>query len=98
MIFTVFMQIHVQIKFPEPTQLGLDFIENERDQPFYICPEADMLLSMKQCNSYSTFADWGKGWADPEIRQQRLGKRQKDRKPQKPRQSRTKRNLPASTQ
>ncbi|XP_050225916.1 ATP-dependent DNA helicase Q-like SIM isoform X2 [Mercurialis annua] len=80
--------IHVQIKFPEPTKLGLDFLEYERDEPFNIYPEADMLLSMNQSKSYSTFADWGKGWADPEIRRQRLGKGRKDRKPRKPRKSR----------
>lgn len=83
-----FMQIHVQIKFPEPTKLGLEFLEVERDKPFYVYPEADMLLSMNKCKSYSTFADWGKGWADPEIRRQRLEKRRLDRKPRKPRRKR----------
>ncbi|KAJ4839070.1 hypothetical protein Tsubulata_036617 [Turnera subulata] len=76
---------HVQIKFPEPTKLGLDFLQFDREQPFYIIPEADMLLSMNKCKSYATFADWGKGWADPEIRRKRLRRSQSNRKPRKPR-------------
>lgn len=30
---------------------------------------------MNKRKSYSTFADWGTGWADPEIHCQRLGKK-----------------------
>ncbi|XP_048226180.1 ATP-dependent DNA helicase Q-like SIM isoform X2 [Ricinus communis] len=85
-------KIHVQIKFPEPTKLGMEFLEYERDQPFYIYPEADMLLAMNQRKSYSTFADWGKGWADPEIRRQRLERKRKERKPRKQRQSRSRKS------
>lgn len=83
------VQIHVQIKFPEPTNHGLEFLQSENDQTFNVYPEADMLLSMEKPKSYCSFSDWGKGWADPEIRRQRLeskrssgkqGKRQKSKK------------------
>ncbi|CAK9167548.1 unnamed protein product [Ilex paraguariensis] len=78
---------HVQIKFPEPTPLGLEFLQSKLEHPFYVYPEADMLLSMKNPKSYSTFAEWGKGWADPEIRRQRLEGRRARRKPRKRKQS-----------
>ncbi|XP_023732187.1 ATP-dependent DNA helicase Q-like SIM [Lactuca sativa] len=66
---------HVQIKFPEPTKHGLEFLRGKSEEPFYVWPEADMLLSETMMpKSYSSFAEWGKGWADPEIRKQRLGK------------------------
>ncbi|XP_037490998.1 ATP-dependent DNA helicase Q-like SIM isoform X3 [Jatropha curcas] len=83
-------KIHVQINFPEPTKLGLEFLDFGRNEPFNIYPEADMLLSMNEHKSHSTFADWGKGWADPEIRRQRLERRRSStsRKQQKPRQPR----------
>ncbi|WCJ43113.1 ATP-dependent DNA helicase Q-like SIM [Euphorbia peplus] len=81
---------HVQIKYPEPTKLGLDFLEYERDEAFNVYPEADMLLSlsMDKCNSYSSFAEWGKGWADPEIRRQRLARKKSDEKQRKSRPQR----------
>lgn len=72
----------VQIKFPKPTELGLEFLRSE-DQSFYVYPEADMLLSAKECKPYSSFAEWGKGWADPEIRRQRLERDKSWRKPKK---------------
>ncbi|KAF2316860.1 hypothetical protein GH714_042201 [Hevea brasiliensis] len=87
-------KIHVQIKFPQMTRLGLEFLEFERDQPFYVYPEADMILSMNKCKSYSTFADWGKGWADPEIRHQRLEKRRLNREPRKPRMRKSRKGKP----
>ncbi|XP_028770859.1 ATP-dependent DNA helicase Q-like SIM isoform X2 [Neltuma alba] len=73
---------HVQIKYPEPTEVGLKFVKSNREQAFYVYPEADMLLAAKSSHSkpYSSFSDWGKGWADPEIRRQRLQKMQLDRK------------------
>ncbi|XVF31366.1 hypothetical protein REPUB_Repub16aG0139600 [Reevesia pubescens] len=78
-------KIHVQIKFPEPTKKGLEFLQSESDQPFHVYPEADMLLSIRRPRAYSTFSDWGKGWADPNIRRQRLDKmRSSNRKPRKP--------------
>jgi Werner syndrome ATP-dependent helicase len=84
------VQIHVQIKFPEPTKLGLEFLQSSREQPFNVYPEADMLLSVSQPKSYSSFAEWGKGWADPEIRRQRLERMQvqPNRKPDGTRGSR----------
>ncbi|OMP03312.1 hypothetical protein COLO4_10505 [Corchorus olitorius] len=79
-------KIHVQIKFPEPTKKGLEFIQSGSDEAFHVCPEADMILSKKrEPGAYST---WGKGWADPEIRRQRLAKRRLNRKPRKPRKPR----------
>ncbi|KAL2254137.1 UNVERIFIED_CONTAM: ATP-dependent DNA helicase Q-like SIM [Sesamum indicum] len=73
----------VQIKFPEPTDSGLQFLKSDLQQPFHVYPEADMLLSMKTRKSYSSFSEWGKGWADPEIRRQRLERRGASRKPRK---------------
>lgn len=86
---TVSMQIHVQVKFPEPTKHGLEFLESGMEQSFNIYPEADMLLAASTCKSYSTFLDWGKGWADPEIRRQRLQSMGRNRKPRKSRKLRT---------
>lgn len=82
------MQNHVQIKFPELTESGLQLLRSALEQPFYVYPEADMLLSMRSRKSFSSFAEWGKGWADPEIRRQRLESKQtkrncKKRKPRK---------------
>ncbi|XP_022893611.1 ATP-dependent DNA helicase Q-like SIM isoform X2 [Olea europaea var. sylvestris] len=79
---------HVQIKFPELTESGLQLLRSALEQPFYVYPEADMLLSMRSRKSFSSFAEWGKGWADPEIRRQRLESKQtkrncKKRKPRK---------------
>ncbi|KAJ0976263.1 hypothetical protein J5N97_018228 [Dioscorea zingiberensis] len=62
--------LHVCIKYPEPTQLGLRFLQSGETLDAY--PEADMLLSMEKEKPYSSFSDWGRGWADPEIRRQRL--------------------------
>lgn len=61
------MQTTVQISCPLPTHLGMEFLQSKSDEPFHVYPEADMLLSMEKNKSYSTFAEWGKGWADPEI-------------------------------
>lgn len=75
---------HVQLKFPEPTELGLEFLQLKEDQTFNVYPEADMLLSVKKSQSFSSFSDWGKGWADPEIRRQRLERIQSRSKQPKP--------------
>lgn len=77
------MQNHVQIKSPEPTDSGLEFLKSESEHSFFVHPEADMLLSMESPKSYSSFSEWGKGWADPEIRRQRLQKKGAGRKPRK---------------
>ncbi|XWS42390.1 hypothetical protein CRYUN_Cryun16bG0010400 [Craigia yunnanensis] len=81
-------KIHVQIKFPEPTKRGLEFLQFESDKSFHVYPEADMLYSMRKPRAFSTFSDWGKGWANPEIRRQRLEKMRSNRKPRKPRKPR----------
>ncbi|XP_061338027.1 ATP-dependent DNA helicase Q-like SIM [Gastrolobium bilobum] len=70
---------HVQIKYPEPTELGLKFVKSMREQAFYVYPEADMLLASK--TSKSMFSEWGDGLADPEIRRQRPERMQVNRKP-----------------
>ncbi|XP_004302399.1 PREDICTED: ATP-dependent DNA helicase Q-like SIM isoform X1 [Fragaria vesca subsp. vesca] len=73
---------HVQLKFPKLTELGLEFLLSEKEKSFYVHPEADMLLSASMPKSFSTFSEWGKGWADPEIRCQRLESFQHNRSPQ----------------
>lgn len=73
------LQVHVQIKYPELTKKGMDFIESEHEQDFHIFPEADMLLSVGKSHSFSTFSEWGKGWADPENRRQRLERKRTNR-------------------
>ncbi|PIA61161.1 hypothetical protein AQUCO_00300584v1 [Aquilegia coerulea] len=70
---------HVSIKFPEPTDFGLSFLHSGTKKSFLVYPEADMLLSLTNQKSYSSFSDWGKGWADPEIRRQRLHGRKSKR-------------------
>ncbi|KAK3041971.1 hypothetical protein RJ639_002279 [Escallonia herrerae] len=75
--------VRVQVKFPEPTVLGLEFLRSKSEQAFNVYPEADMLLSVGERKPYSTFAEWGRGWADPEIRRQRLERRRLSRKPRK---------------
>ncbi|KAJ1387416.1 Winged helix-like DNA-binding domain superfamily [Sesbania bispinosa] len=74
---------HVQIKYPEPTELGLEFLKSMSEQAFYVYPEADMFLARKthKHKPYSSFSEWGKGWADPEIRRQRLERIQLNRNP-----------------
>jgi len=43
------------------------------EEAFWVYPEADMLLARKLTEKpFSSFSEWGKGWADPEIRRQRL--------------------------
>lgn len=71
-ISTVQLQTNVQIKYPELTELGLEFVKSMSEQTFYVYPEADMLLETKTDKPFSSFSEWGKGWADPEIRRQRL--------------------------
>lgn len=60
------------MKYPEPTELGSEFVKSMSEQAFYVYPEADMVLAMKTNKPYSSFSEWGKGWANPEIRRQRL--------------------------
>lgn len=37
------MQIHVHIKFPEPTKLGLKFLKSKGEEPY---PEADIYAAL----------------------------------------------------
>ncbi|KAF8105476.1 hypothetical protein N665_0157s0061 [Sinapis alba] len=77
----------VEIGFIEPTERGKKQLDFEDDKPLYVYPEADMLVSLKQGRTYSGFSSWGKGWADPETRRQRLEtmKRPRERKPRRER-------------
>uniref|UniRef100_M4D0F0 ATP-dependent DNA helicase n=1 Tax=Brassica campestris TaxID=3711 RepID=M4D0F0_BRACM len=77
----------VEIAFIEPTEKGRKQLALEDDKPLYVYPEADMLVSLRQRRTYSGFSSWGKGWADPEIRRQRLEtmKRPRERKPRRER-------------
>lgn len=87
--------ISVQVKFPEPTETGLRFLQSDREQDFGAYPEADMLLSLARVKKpFSSFVEWGKGWADPEIRRQRLERRRSNRKPRKQRNRRSRRQQP----
>ncbi|KAM3378102.1 ATP-dependent DNA helicase Q-like SIM isoform X1 [Capsicum galapagoense] len=74
---------HVQIKYPEVTERGRQFLSVKTEEPFHVYPEADMLLSVKSPKSFSSFAAWGKGWADPEIRRQRLQRKRTWKSPRK---------------
>lgn len=77
------LQTHVQIKYPEVTERGRQFLSVKTEEPFHVYPEADMLLSVKSPKSFSSFAAWGKGWADPEIRHQRLQRKRTWKSPRK---------------
>nr|GMD07873.1 ATP-dependent DNA helicase Q-like SIM isoform X1 [Ipomoea batatas] len=79
---------HVQIRCPELTELGRRFLRcDSGEEAFNVYPEADMLLSTAtakaQGKPYSSFAEWGKGWADPEIRRQRLQRKRSWKSPKK---------------
>ncbi|XP_018484968.2 ATP-dependent DNA helicase Q-like SIM isoform X2 [Raphanus sativus] len=77
----------VEIGFIEPTEKGKKQLNIKDVKPLYVYPEADMLVSLKQRRTYSGFSSWGKGWADPETRRQRLEtmKRLRERKPRRER-------------
>ncbi|XP_076952737.1 ATP-dependent DNA helicase Q-like SIM [Bidens hawaiensis] len=76
---------HVQIKYPEPTKLGLEFVseETEMEQEFNVWLEADMLLAESRPKSYSSFSEWGRGWADPKIRKRRLSRNRPWKQPRR---------------
>ncbi|KAL2325530.1 hypothetical protein Fmac_024588 [Flemingia macrophylla] len=75
-------KIHVQVKYPELTELGMEFVKSMMsEQDLYVYPEADMLLQRKTNIPFSSFSEWGRGWADPEIRRQRLEKLKLNRNP-----------------
>ncbi|KAF3774526.1 ATP-dependent DNA helicase Q-like SIM [Nymphaea thermarum] len=71
--------VHVSIQCPELTALGLRFAHMEMETTLYAYPEADMLLAMRTRLCISSASDWGRGWADPLIRQQRLGQKRNRR-------------------
>ncbi|XP_057857543.2 ATP-dependent DNA helicase Q-like SIM isoform X1 [Cryptomeria japonica] len=89
------------IKNPEPTVLGLEFLKgcdlhhmsaSAGDHSLSLFPEGDMLQAMKMQESTSGNSEWGRGWADTEIRQQRL-KGRKRRKKRKRASRKPKQNL-----
>uniref|UniRef100_A0A1D1ZDN4 ATP-dependent DNA helicase n=2 Tax=Anthurium amnicola TaxID=1678845 RepID=A0A1D1ZDN4_9ARAE len=64
--------VRIGMKYPEPTDLGMELLQSDADHVLYAYPEADMLISRREQEPYSTFSEWGRGWADPEIRERRL--------------------------
>lgn len=62
----------VSIKYPQLTGSGSRFLEDGSVETLCAYPEADMLLALQKDKPYSSFSEWGRGWADPEIRRQRL--------------------------
>lgn len=77
------------VKYPEPTVLGLEFLKScssqaslDEAQTLHLFSEGDMLQAMKMPElSFQRSREWGRDWADPEIRQQRLkGRKGKGRK------------------
>ncbi|XP_028550580.1 ATP-dependent DNA helicase Q-like SIM isoform X2 [Dendrobium catenatum] len=86
-------QVRVAIKYPQITKLGMKFLDSHAEDCFYVYPYADMLLSSRNDKLYSKFSDWGKGWADPEIRRQRLqGSKRRERKTKPRKTKKSKRN------
>ncbi|GMH11361.1 hypothetical protein Nepgr_013202 [Nepenthes gracilis] len=84
----------VQIKCPVITEKGLRYLETDTDQDLWVNPEADMLLSSTlDQKPYSSFSEWGKGWADPKIRRWRLEGRRSRRKARRRRSSRLKTDM-----
>lgn len=77
------------VKYPEPTVLGLEFLKSYSSQAsldgvqtLHLFPEGDMLQAIKMPElSFQRSREWGRGWADPEIRQQRRkGRKRQGRK------------------
>ncbi|KAJ4797075.1 RECQ helicase SIM [Rhynchospora pubera] len=68
----------VLMRSPEITEAGLSFLQtsntNGQDKTLCTYPEGDMLVCSMTSDPkpFSTFAEWGRGWADPEVRRQRL--------------------------
>ncbi|CAN6340641.1 unnamed protein product [Urochloa humidicola] len=71
----------VSIQHPELTEAGLKFLNSRsEDRPLYTHPDAAMLLAMNDPRPFSESSEWGRGWADPEIRRQRLAGRKTGRR------------------
>lgn len=66
------LQPRVSIQHPELTEEGLKFLSSGSEEPLHARPDAAMLLAM---NSPRPSSEWGRGWADPEVRRQRLAGR-----------------------
>ncbi|WVZ96310.1 hypothetical protein U9M48_041966 [Paspalum notatum var. saurae] len=64
----------VSMQYPELTEEGLKFLRRSQSEaePLSAHPDAAMLLAMNDPRPFSDFSEWGRGWADPEIRRQRL--------------------------
>uniref|UniRef100_A0A0E0KYK1 ATP-dependent DNA helicase n=1 Tax=Oryza punctata TaxID=4537 RepID=A0A0E0KYK1_ORYPU len=72
----------VLIQYPEVTEAGLNFLSMQSEEEgLYEYLDAAMLLVMNDPKPISTSSEWGRGWADPAIRRQRLaGKKMGRRK------------------
>ncbi|CAM0957773.1 unnamed protein product [Alopecurus aequalis] len=71
----------VIIQHPEPTRAGLNYLSSQpEEEGLYAYPDAATLLVMSNPTSVSSSAEWGRGWADPEIRRQRLAGKKGRRK------------------
>ncbi|XP_052156642.1 ATP-dependent DNA helicase Q-like SIM isoform X2 [Oryza glaberrima] len=72
----------VLIQYPEVTEAGLNFLSMQSEEEgLYEYLNAAMLLVMNDPKPISTSSEWGRGWADPAIRRQRLaGKKMGRRK------------------
>jgi len=78
------------VKYPVPTQRGLEFLQSHNSSGAHfqkhvklprlvVQPEGDMIQAMKELTSKNQSLSagqlWGQGWADPEVRRQRIGAR-----------------------
>ncbi|RCV15175.1 hypothetical protein SETIT_3G037100v2 [Setaria italica] len=70
----------VSIQHPELTEEGLKFLNSGSEEPLHAHPDAAMLLAMNNPRPFSDASEWGRGWADPEIRRQRLAGRKTGRR------------------
>lgn len=83
------------MQHPELTEEGLKFLRSSQsEEPLYAYPDAAMLLAMNEPRPFSDFSEWGRGWADPEIRRQRLAGKKAGRRKRKWR-SRSRQQQPA---
>ncbi|KAL6607826.1 hypothetical protein ACP70R_040889 [Stipagrostis hirtigluma subsp. patula] len=73
----------VLIQYPELTKDGLNFLNSQSEEPLYAYPDAAMLFVMNNPKPFSGFSEWGRGWADPEIRRQRLAGKKMGRRKRK---------------
>lgn len=74
----------VVLQHPEPTRAGLNFLSSQPDEEgLYAYPDAATLLLMSNPKSFSSSSEWGRGWADPETRRQRLAGRKTGRRKRK---------------